>query len=220
MHKIDWAATEAIRERGLNRFDVLAPESTALIVVDMQTGFLDPSFRSYCPQALDVAPNINWIARAMRAAGGVVVHTRQTTLDDPARGPPAWQRARAALGPYFASLEPGAAGHRLHPVLEVAAQDLGVDKVRYSAFLPISSTLDLDLRARRVDTVVITGTVTNICCESSARDAHMMGYRVYFVADATAAMTDEAHNASLATLGLSFADVRRTEEMLALLAKR
>ena len=104
--------------------------------------------------------------------------------------------------------------------VEVQPGDLVIDKVRYSAFLPISSTLDADLKARGIDTVIITGTVTNVCCESSARDAHMLNYKVFFVSDANAAGTDAEHNATLAVMGLLFADVRRTEELLPLIEAR
>jgi len=70
-----------------------------------------------------------------------------------------------------------------------------------------------------VDTLVIAGTLTNCCCESSARDAFMLGYRVLFAADATAAVSDEEHNAALLNLAVMFADVRRTDDIVALLAR-
>jgi ureidoacrylate peracid hydrolase len=216
-HQITWPASEEIRARSLNRFDAIDAARTALIVVDLQVGFVSEGFPAYCRNALDTVPNANRLAKALRAAGGLVVYTRHTILDDPVRGPPAWQRDKPNLAAYFASLEPGAAGHPLHPSLDVQPQDLVIDKVRFSAFLPISSTLDADLRARGIDTVIITGTVTNVCCESSARDAHMLNYKVFFISDATAAGEDEEHNAALSILGLIFADVRRTDEMLPLI---
>jgi len=217
MHEITWPADEAERARSMNRFDRIEPARTALIVIDLQVAFLEEGYTAYCRHAPDILPNVNRLARAVREAGGLVVYTRHTTLDDPVRGPPPWQRQMPNLASYFASLEPDAPGHALHEGLDVRPQDLIVDKVRYSAFLPISSSLDADLRARGIDTVIITGTVTNVCCESSARDAHMLNYKVFFVSDANAAGTDEAHNATLANMGLLFADVRRTEELLPLI---
>jgi ureidoacrylate peracid hydrolase len=200
----------------MNYFDEIDPKRTALIVVDLQVAFVEKGYVSYSSYAPAVIPHVNRLAKAMRAAGGIVIFTRHTTLDDAERGPPAWQRTPDFAG-YFASLEPKAAGHALHRDLDVQPQDLVIDKVRYSAFLPISSTLDADLRKRGVDTVIITGTVTNVCCESSARDAHMLGYKVFFLSDANAAMSEDEHNASLLTLGRIFADVRTTDEMLALI---
>lgn len=216
MHKINWPPANS-NWGSMNRFETAHGPSTALIVIDLQAAFVEKGYPAYGPHAADAVAPSNRLAAAVRAAGGVVVYTRHATLDDPVRGPPAWQRERADLAAYFASLEPGSAGYALDAGLDVRDEDLVVDKVRYSAFLPISSPLDEMLRARGVDTVIITGTVTNVCCESSARDAHMLGYRVFFIADATAAATDEAHNASLAILGTVFADVRTTEAMMALL---
>lgn len=67
-----------------------------------------------------------------------------------------------------------------------------------------------------MDTVLITGTVTNVCCESSARDASTLGYRVVMLADANAARRDEDHNATLHTIYRSFGDVRSAREVIEL----
>lgn len=74
------------------------------------------------------------------------------------------------------------------------------------------------LAARGVDTVLIAGTVTNVCCESSARDAATLGHRVVMVADANAAGSDDQHNATLHTFYRSFGDVRGTADVLAMIA--
>jgi nicotinamidase-related amidase len=68
--------------------------------------------------------------------------------------------------------------------------------------------------------VIVTGTVTNVCCESSARDASTLGYRVILVADGTAARRDEDHNATLHTIYRSFGDVRTTDEVVGLIRGR
>jgi ureidoacrylate peracid hydrolase len=221
-HIIAWPVSAARRDASLNRFDEVDAARTALIVVDMQRAFLEPGHVAYCPYAPGILPNVNRLARALRAAGGIVAHTRHTVLDDPERGQPRWHIERAsrdaAFAAYLDSLRPASPGHALHPGLEVEPDDLVIDKVRYSAFLAGSSPLDAELRARGVDTVIVTGTVTNVCCESSARDAHMLGYKLFFIADANAANSDAEHNAALDILGLIFADVRTTDEMLALIA--
>ena len=72
-----------------------------------------------------------------------------------------------------------------------------VDKARFSAFIPGTCNLDELLRARGIDTLIITGCLTNGCCESTARTGMENGYRVLFVADGTAAVTDQEHNATL-----------------------
>ncbi len=96
--------------------------------------------------------------------------------------------------------------------------DVQVRKYRFSAFLPGASELPALLRARGFDTVLITGTVTNVCCESSARDAMMRNFRVVMVSDANAAITPEEHDASLIALYLTFTDLMDTDMIVARLA--
>ena len=83
----------------------------------------------------------------------------------------------ARLGP----LTDGAPLHRLDAGLNVQPGDLTADKTRFSAVIQGSIDLDATLRARGIDTVVIAGTLTNRCCESTARDAMMIGYKVILV---------------------------------------
>ena len=94
---------------------------------------------------------------------------------------------------------------------------LRVRKNRYSAFFPGACELPDLLRARGVDTVLITGTLTNVCCESSARDAMMGDFKTVMVSDANAARSDAEHIAALATVVQFFADVRSTDEVLSML---
>jgi ureidoacrylate peracid hydrolase len=70
------------------------------------------------------------------------------------------------------------------------------------------------LRARGIDTVIVSGVATNCCCESTAREALSLNYRTFFVADATATDTDDEHNASLSMMLNTFADVRSTDELV------
>ena len=67
--------------------------------------------------------------------------------------------------------------------------------------------------------LIVVGTATNVCCESTARDAMMLNYKIFFVSDANACRTDEEHNATLAILLVMFADVRSTDEMVNLLQR-
>jgi ureidoacrylate peracid hydrolase len=117
----------------------------------------------------------------------------------------------------LASLAPGSFGHALHADLDVASDDLVIDKYRYSAFIHHSSDLDAKLRGAGVDTIVVVGTVTNCCCESTARDGNMLNYKTFFISDATAALTDEEHNAALLSMAAIFADVRSTTDLLTLI---
>ena len=95
-------------------------------------------------------------------------------------------------------------------------EDLHIDKQRFSAFLPGSSDLATLLRGRGIDTVLITGTVTNVCCESTARDAMMMNFKTVMVTDGNAAANDEEHNASLIAFYLTFGDIMSTDMLVRL----
>jgi ureidoacrylate peracid hydrolase len=93
-----------------------------------------------------------------------------------------------------------------------------VKKNRFGAFVPGLSDLHSILQSRNVDTVIITGTATNVCCESTARDAMMMNYKVIFVSDGTATFNDDEHNATLGIMLAMFADVMSTDEVMTRLA--
>jgi ureidoacrylate peracid hydrolase len=222
MHKI--AIPQSIVDRVIARrgqalsFEGLDPRKTALVVIDMQNGFMLPGVaHSPCAEAIEIVPNINRLARALRAAGGAVawVKTRFTeaSLAD-------WSSYYSMLTPArvqkrIESLSPGGKGYELWDALESLPGDLMIDKLRFSAFLPGSSDIAEQLRARGIDTVLITGTVTNVCCESSARDAMMLNFRTIMVTDGNAAITDEEHNASLIALYLNFADIMSTDQLIA-----
>src|SRR5258708_30489438 len=74
------------------------------------------------------------------------------------------------------------------------------------------------LMARGIYTLIITGTATNVCCESTARDAMQMNYKVIFIADGNATNTDAEHNATLNNMAALFADVMTTQELIGFLA--
>jgi ureidoacrylate peracid hydrolase len=111
----------------------------------------------------------------------------------------------------IAALTEGTRGHELWPELEVRPDDEIVLKYRYSGFLPGTSDLAERLRSRGFDTVLITGTVTNVCCESTARDAMMRNFKTIMITDGNAANTDEDHNAALNNFYLTFGDIMSTD---------
>jgi ureidoacrylate peracid hydrolase len=121
---------------------------------------------------------------------------------------------RKAMNETFCS---GRHGFELWPELEVQVNDLIVDKTRFGAFVPGSFDLHDILQARGIDTLIITGTATNVCCESTERDAMQLNYKVIFVADGNATNTDAEHNATLNNMVRLFADVMTTEELLGVL---
>jgi nicotinamidase-related amidase len=188
----------------------LDPARTALVVVDMVPFFVNENEYTY-----GIVPNISRLAAAVRSAGGVVAWVL------PARTgvTPA---AVEFLGRQFAEIFAASGGEgplrsRLWHEFVVDDADLLVEKTAASAFFPGACVLPDRLEERGIDTVVITGTVTNVCCESSARDASTLGYRVVLVADANSARRDQDHNATLYTIYRTFGDVRTTDDVLALI---
>jgi ureidoacrylate peracid hydrolase len=75
---------------------------------------------------------------------------------------------------------------------------------RFGAFVPGSSDLHACLQERGIDTLIISGTVTQVCCDSTARDAMMMNYKVFFITDACAALTDAEHAGTLSAMRTLF----------------
>lgn len=201
-----------------NTFETFDPARTAHIVVDMQNGFMEAGAPVEVPEARTIVDNVNRLSRAVRAAGGTNVFLRFTTTDLDH----AWSVFGRRMGPEFAAVhkaafEPGAHYHEFWPALEIADGDVVIDKHRFSAFTANASRLHDELQARGIDTLLITGTLTNCCCETNARDAMQLNYRVVMVPDANAALSDEEHAATLHIMAFVFADLYSTDELVELL---
>jgi ureidoacrylate peracid hydrolase len=226
LHKI--AIPTSVIERVIARrgrevvYDNLDPRRTALVVVDMQNAFMLPGVaHALCPMAREIVPNINRLAQAVRETSGTVVWIKTTytpeTLKDwstyyDLRKPEQNDKRAEALAA-------GSKGHELWAELDVRDGDLTVEKNRFSAFIQGSSNLAEVLRERGIDTVIVTGTVTGVCCESTARDAMMMNFKTIMITDGNAAMTDEDHNASLANFYLTFGDIMSTDKVIEFLRR-
>jgi ureidoacrylate peracid hydrolase len=223
MHKI--AIPQNILDRVMERRGTLHchadlnPRTTALIVVDLQNCFMVEEVASaYVPVAVEIVPAVNRLAAAVRETGGKVFWIRNTVNEytqetwsnwfDMMKGNPDQIKRR------IRNMAIGSRGHELHPDLVVKPEDETVLKQRFSAFIQGSSGLPEKLRTQGFDTVLITGTVTNVCCESSARDAMMLNFKTVMVSDANAAMTDAEHNASLASIYSTFGDVMETDFLI------
>jgi ureidoacrylate peracid hydrolase len=200
--------------RALDRAD---PRKTALVVVDMQNGFMMPGVaHALCEMAPSIVPNINRLADALRKAGGAVAWIRTTATPECLTE---WSQYYEHLTleqqhKRVDALADGSKGHAFWPELDIKSGDLVVTKLRYSAFIGGASDLEDQLRSRGIDTVLITGTVTNVCCESTARDAMMRNFRTIMVSDGNAANTDQDHANSLIAFYLSFGDVESTHAVI------
>ena len=192
-------------------YGTLNPATTALLVIDMV-----PFFLNELPYTRGIVPNINRLADALREAGGTVAWVLPTNSAPTAASTEFYGERVAAM--YAASGGEGSLAERLWHAFRVQEGDVLAEKSATSAFFPGRSTLPPMLEARGIDTVLVTGTLTNICCESTARDATTLGLRVIMVADANAARRDQDHNAALYNVYRTFGDVRPTEEVLDLIA--
>jgi nicotinamidase-related amidase len=217
-HKLripDYVRERILAKRGrLNVFDRLDPARTALVVIDMQNYFV-----AEVETAVGICPNINRLADALRAQGGTVAWVLMTVADTPG-GPSKWPIYHdhfftpAKAKRHKDSLTDGAEGHKIHPHLRPAEEDIFAKKSRFSAFIQGASDLHEQLQGRGIENLLIAGTATNFCCETTARDAMMVGYRVVMVSDANAARYDEDHLAGLTSVWQSFGDVRTADECI------
>jgi ureidoacrylate peracid hydrolase len=202
-----------MKKRGrLRIFDRFEPRETALVVIDMQKFYV-----SDVPSAVAIVPNINKLAATFRARGAQVAWVKMTAGRD---GKSLWP----LYHDYFFSSEnaarhrdnltEGAEGHEIYAALDVKPGDIIASKSRFSAFIPQVSELPAKLDAAGIKNVVIVGMLTNMCCETSARDAMMLDYHVAMVADANAARFIEDHNIGFSTVFQSFGDVVTTAEAI------
>lgn len=206
------------RRGRLHLFDSFDPARTALVVIDMQATFCAPGGPAEVPLSRGLVGPINRLAQALRQARGQVIWVNHANASTPAGSD--WDgffdhfvaddvRART-----IQSLAPGGEGQQIWQGLDVAPEDLCLLKNRYSALIPGSSALERVLRSMGIDTLLIAGTKTNVCCESTARDAMMMDFKAVMVSDATAALSDDEHRAALETIIQQFGDVYTVDEII------
>ena len=192
-------------------------EKTALVVVDMQNYFLDEGQLAGCPAGQTIIDNINRIAEVVRKTSGTVIWIQNLA---PANTPESWktlhERYTSEKGELrIKSMTPGQWPFEIWPTLNVKDKDYRVIKRRYSAFIQGSSNIELILKDNLIQNILICGVATNVCCESTARDAMMLNYRTLMVSDGCATFSDEEHAAALISFYTNFGDVQNTEELCA-----
>jgi nicotinamidase-related amidase len=188
------------------------PKHTALLVIDMQNFYVGE-----ISSVLGIIPNINRIAQRLRSLGGRVMWVGMTAG---AGGRSLWP----IYHDYFFTpekganhrdqLSPGHDGHKFHKDLAIQPHDNVIYKTRFSPFIKGASNIEDVLREKNIDSLIVTGTATNMCCESAARDAMMRDYKVVMVSDANGARYPEDHLAGLTSFYQSFGDVRTTDEVI------
>jgi ureidoacrylate peracid hydrolase len=216
-------ADRVLQRRGrFHLFDRLDPARTALLVIDMQEAFCAPGGPAQVPVSRSIVAPINALTAELRDLGVTVIWVlhSNTRIGDKSD----WEiffNAFVADEVRHKTLDSLAAERQsVWSALETAPSDVTIFKNRYSAFIPGSSNVERVLRGMGVDTVLIAGTKTNVCCESSARDAMMLDFKVVLVEDCCAALSDDEHRAALENVIQQFGDVMTADEVLALLRHR
>ena len=188
---------------------------TALVVVDMQNYFMKTGFLAACPSAIKIVPEINNLANSLRAKGGKVVWIQTTAAPDATKGwsvykkfysEENWERRNIELAESHE-------GYQIWRELKLEKEDIYIKKTRFSAFIEGSSDINQQLRSHDIDSVLIAGVATNVCCEATARDAMMLNYNTTMVSNALAAMTLESHENSLRAIYGLFTDVQTVAEV-------
>jgi nicotinamidase-related amidase len=180
-------------------------DASALLVIDMQRFFLDRDSPTFTCGGLAILPNVRQLVAAFREASRPVIYTRHVHHPDGIdAGIMGWWWQGMCLE--------GTPESEIAEEIAPLASEKVILKHRYSAFY--NTDLETVLRCLRIEDLVISGVMTNMCCESTARDAYHRDYRVFFLADGTATINEEMHLASLLNLAFGFAFVTTTDEIL------
>jgi nicotinamidase-related amidase len=166
-------------------FDI---SNAALLILDMQAYFLGEDSHAFVPDAPAIVSRLAGLARRFGAAGRPVIMTRHSNTAEDAGMMREW---------WNDILEPGSPGAALEPVLEELSTAV-VAKTQYDAFY--GTDLEDILRSSGSEQVVVTGVMTHLCVETTARSAFVRGFAVFLPADGTATYNREYHAASLLNL--------------------
>jgi ureidoacrylate peracid hydrolase len=221
MHRV--TVRKEIADRVLQRrgryhlFDRLDPARTALIVIDMQNTFCAPGGPAEVPQSRGIVDPINALTAELRNLGVPVIWVLHA--NNQIGGKSDWELffntivADEVREKTLASLATDK--QSVWQSLVTGPADRTILKNRYSALIPGSSPLERMLRGMGIDTVLVAGTKTNICCESTARDAMMLDFKVVLVEDCCAALSNDEHRSALENIIQQFGDVMTSTEVLA-----
>ena len=167
----------------------LDPGRTALLNVDLQNFFVESA-----PDGRGVVERINSLAQVCREAGILVIHTMHVLRSDGSNAGVLGQLVPAVLEKGF--LYAGNRTAALHEGLVVAPQDITLQKPRFGAFH--GTDLEMILRAKGIETVIVTGISTDVCCDTTAREANARDFLVLFVSDGTAVNAENEEEAAVA----------------------
>jgi len=182
-------------------------EFAALLVVDMQNFFLDKSSPTFTSGGPIILQNVKRLIGAFRKAGRPVIYTRHVHHpDDIDIGIMGWW--------WKGKCVEGSPESEIYREIAPLSGEKVVLKHRYSAFY--NTDLETVLRCTGIEDLVICGVMTNLCCESTARDAYFRDYRVFFPADANGTIDERMHVASLMNLAFGFAYITTSDDIIAM----
>ena len=220
MHKV--TVRQEIIDRVLARrgryhwFEDIDPRRTALVVIDMQELFCAPGGAAEVAVSREIVPPINELASELRKLGVPVIWVLHANAQSSGRSD--WELffnyvvADNVRQKTLESLAPGR--QKVWSGLTVEPNDMTIIKNRYSALVSGSSGLERLLRSVGIETILIAGTKTNVCCEATARDAMMLDFKVVMVSDCCAALSDDEHRSALENVIQQFGDVMTSDEVL------
>ncbi|GED31194.1 isochorismatase family protein [Brevibacillus centrosporus] len=192
---------------------IFSKKSAVLIVVDMQNDFVREGAVMEVPMAREFLPQMKRLVETCRKHEIPVLFTSHVLYDHYDVSP-----LETAYNPVLQQkgMRASTDGIQIVSELEPQPDEHVIHKHRYDAFY--NTQLETLLRNVRgphvVDTVIIIGTVTNICCESTARSAFMRDFKVVFVSDANGGLDSESHQATLNIISKVFGRVMATEELI------
>jgi ureidoacrylate peracid hydrolase len=202
MKTAEWL--EHIRPFNTHEMTVNLPAS-ALLVVDMQRFFLDEASPTFTCGGLPILPNIRRLMDAFRQAGRPVIFTQHVHHPDHLdSGIMGWWWEGMCLE--------GSPDSEIHADIAPLPGEKVISKHRYSAFY--NTDLETVLRVLKIEDLVIAGVMTNMCCESTARDAYYRDYRVFLPADGSGSINEEMHLASLLNIAYGFAYVTTSADLV------
>ena len=201
-------------------------DSTALVVVDMTNDFLEPGVPQECAAGREIIPRLAELIDVCRRAGVVVLYTSHMHRAD---GSDMGRMAESFTHLVDSDRRPitlieGTRGVEVVDALAPAPSEIVIRKSRYSAFY--NTDLETVLHTKGITTLIVGGVATNICCESTARDAMFRDYRVIFLSDGNAALDipdlgwgpishAEVQRVVLSTLAAGFCEVASVSDVIA-----
>ena len=188
----------------------LNPKKAALLVIDMQNDFINKGSMVYTEMAEAIVPNLKRLTSTCRKAKIPIIYTAHVHQDPAVDG-----GMTAQWWPELKDkkvLVAGSKGAEIHPDIAPRPNEKVIYKHRYSAFY--NTDLEIVLRGLGITDLIISGVMTNICCESTARDAFFRDFRIFFLADGTGSIADDLHLGTLRALAYAFAYVTTVKEII------